>query len=281
MMTEYNFSNRTVFITGAGSGIGYQTALAFAEAGANIVATDINNDGLEALATELKPLNIQYRYDILDVTDEESYQNQIMDLVESNIIPDIIINNAGVGFLRAFENTSFQEWRTTLDINVLGVVFGCRLFMNVWKQHDIQQGHLVNISSMAAYTPVPNMAAYAASKYAVEGFSEVLRLELADTDITVSCIHPGVINTPIVHDVAKFTMPPEQIERLQKHYKEDGVTPESVAQDIVKGVSNKTATVLSGKGTLMINLLRRILTKSAFRKLIISEGRKIGFLPLK
>lgn len=279
-MNSNNFTGKTVFITGAGSGIGYQTAIAFAEKGANIIACDVSPEGLVLLGSEVVDLGVSYTSFSFDVTDEEKYRSIVKGLGERNIIPDIVINNAGLGFIRDFLSLSMDEWRTTFDVNVMGVVFGCRFFSDLWKERGMA-GHLVNLSSMAAYTPAPNMTAYAASKYAVEGLSSSLNLEFADTDIQITCIHPGVINTPIVHNPDHFSFPKEQTERLQKHYREKGASPRSVADDIVRGVETKAGTVLTGPGTTFINLMKRLLPKSVFLKIILNESRKIGLMPQK
>jgi len=275
-----DFQGKTVFITGAGSGIGYQTALVFAGEGATIVATDVNPAGLEQLRQEIEHLGGQCHCYSLDVTDETAYVALAEQLAESGPLPDIVINNAGLGVISPFLETSTADWRLTLDVNVLGVALGCRLFSGLWKQRAMP-GHLVNVSSMAAFSPPANLSAYVASKYAVEGLSEVLAMELQDYDIAVSCVHPGVINTAIVHDTSLMKMDPAQIERLQRHYVEEGVHPRVVAEDILKGVRNKAGTILSGKDVGKIAFLKRLLPRKVFRRVLIGASRKIGYLPEK
>jgi len=277
-MSEKAFNEKTVLITGAGSGIGFETALAFGKRGADIIATDINLAGLEELKPQVEALGVQCLIHILDVRDEHAWLSLANELELQGSTPDIVVNNAGLGYIKSFADTSASDWRMTLDVNVLGVVFGCRTFLDTWKQQKIA-GHLVNISSMAAYTPLPNMAAYAASKFAVEGFSSALSMELDVDGISVSCIHPGVIDTPIVHNPAMVSLTTEQLSKLQKHYRDEGVHPRVVAEDIVKGVLNKSGTVLSGKDTLSIALMKRILPRKAFQKMIIKAAKQIGYLP--
>ena len=274
------FSSKTVFITGAGSGIGYQTALVFAEQGADIIATDVNLVGLEQLKPEVEQLGRQCHIHTLDVTDETAYQALVEQLDASGQLPDIVVNNAGLGVISPFLETTTADWNLTLNINVLGVALGCRLFATLWKQRGMP-GHLVNISSMAAFTPPANLSAYAASKYAVEGLSEVLAMELQEFNIAISCVHPGVINTAIVQDSSRMNMAPSEIERLQRHYVEQGVHPRVVAEDIANGVHRGEGTILSGKGVAKLALLKRLLPRKTFRKLLIDASRKMGYLPLK
>ncbi len=275
-----HFTGKRVFITGAGSGIGYQTALVFAEAGADIIATDMNVSGLEQLRPEVEKLGRQCLTLCLDVTAEAAYLALVEQLETSDMVPDIVVNNAGLGIMAPFLETTTADWELTLNVNVIGVARGCRLFASLWQRRDMP-GHLVNVSSMASISPPANLSAYVASKYAVEGLSEVLAMEFLGSDITISCLHPGVINTAIVQDAARMKMPPSEIARLQRHYVEKGVHPRVVAQDILGGVLNGKGTILSGKGVRNTALLKRLLPRRTFRKLLIEGSRKMGYLPQK
>jgi len=276
-MAKRDFMGKSAFITGAGSGIGYEVALAFAREGADIVATDVNQEGLDKLRPAVESLGVKYRSDILNVADEQAFQKLAEQLADEGSLPDIVVNNAGIAFLDSFANTSSEQWRLTLDVNVLGVAWGSRIFINLWQQAG-KPGHLVNIASAASVTPVPNMAAYAASKYAVEGLCEVIAMEQAGSDIHVSCVHPGVINTAIVQHNEKMAMPAEQVERLQRHYIEKGDHPSVVADAIVNGVKKNKGNIFVGPGTSVAPILKRLLPRSLFRALLRSEARKIGYL---
>jgi NAD(P)-dependent dehydrogenase (short-subunit alcohol dehydrogenase family) len=276
-MAKHDFMGKSAFITGAGSGIGYEVALAFARAGADVVATDLNQEGLDKLRPEIERFGVKYRSGILNVADEQAFQNLAEQLAAEGSLPDIVVNNAGIAFLDSFANTSGEQWRLTLDVNVLGVASGSRIFINLWQQAG-KPGHLVNIASGASVSPVPNMAAYAASKYAVEGLCEVIAMELADSNIQVSCVHPGVINTAIVQHNEKMAMPAEQVERLQRHYIEQGDHPSVVADAILKGVKKNKGNIFVGPGTTMAPIMKRLLPRRLFRALLRSEARKIGYL---
>ena len=104
-----------------------------------------------------------------------------------------------------------------------------------------------------------------------------LAMELAADDISVSSIHPGVIDTAIVHNPAMLGLKAEQLEKLQKYYRDEGVHPRVVAADIVKGVLNKSGTVRSGKGTFGLALMKRILPRKVFRKMILKAAREMGY----
>ena len=102
-------------------------------------------------------------------------------------------------------------------------------------------------------------------------------MELAGSDIHVSCVHPGVINTAIVQHNERVDVPAEQIARLQRHYRDHGVQPSVVADAIVKGVAAKKDTILVGPGTTQGPLLKRLLSRRLFRKLMLAEAGKIGY----
>lgn len=268
---------KRVFITGAASGIGYEIALAFAREGADIIATDIDQDGLNALADMVEVMGRNYRVVTLDVTDEAAFASLFSELAASGELPDIAVNNAGIGFMGSFAETDNSAWRRVLDINVMGVVNGCRAFLQARTPAD-GPGLLVNISSGASISPLPNMSAYAASKCAVEGFSEVLAMELQDSRVGVMCVHPGVINTPIVSHPELARVPAEQLARLQAYYVDKGVPPSEVAQAIIKGVKSGNGTVFAGPGVGMTALLKRLLPRRRFRALVVSKAREIGYL---
>jgi short-subunit dehydrogenase len=276
-LSKHNFAGKSVFVTGAGSGIGYAIALAFAGAGTDIIATDVSQEGLDRLRPEVENHGVKCRLEILNVADDQAFQALADQLASDNSLPDIVVNNAGIAYVDSFVNTTQEQWRRTLDVNVLGVVSGSRIFSQLWLQAG-KPGHLVNIASAASITPVPNMAAYAASKYAVEGLCEVMAMELEDSNIHVSCVHPGIIKTTILQHNDRLAIPAEQLQRLQRYYVDNGVDPSVVAQDILNGVNKKTNTIFTGPGTTLAPFLKRIMSRPLFRSLLRREARKVGYL---
>ncbi len=276
-MTGGTSKGKMVFITGAGSGIGFEVALAFARDGAAIIATDVVQAGLDRLRPEVEKLGVLFRDALLDVCDEKAFESVAALLAAEGQLPDIVVNNAGIGYMNPFLQTTPEQWRRTLDINVLGVAWGSRVFVRLWQERGIA-GHLVNIGSAASVTPMPNMAAYAASKYAVEGLCEVLQMELAETPIRVSCVHPGVINTAIVTHDERSDLPREQVQRLQRHYREKGAHPSVVANAIVNGVKSGKPNIFTGPGTGLPPILKRLLPRSVFRRLLTKAAGDSGYL---
>lgn len=137
-MSGKNFSGKSVFVTGAGSGIGYAIALGFAEAGADIIATDISREGLDSLRPAVECHGVKCRLETLNVANEQDFQLLADQLVADNALPDIVVNNAGIAYLDSFANTTGEQWRRILDVNVLGVVYGSRFAIKTLTQGRVR-----------------------------------------------------------------------------------------------------------------------------------------------
>ncbi len=278
MRPFHDLSGKCVFITGAASGIGYEMALAFAREGADIIASDVQQPGLDALAERVTALGRRCRTATLDVTDEAAFDELFVALAADGELPDIVINNAGIGFMGGFLDTDASMWRRVLEVNVTGVANGCRAFLAARGERD-SPAVLVNVASAASITPMPNMSAYAASKYAVEGLSEVLAMELAGSPVSVICVHPGVINTAIVSHPELSRVPAEQVQRLQAYYQAKGAPPTTVAEDLVAAVrAGDVSNLYTGEGVRLTSLLKRLLPRRRFRRLLLDKAREIGYL---
>ncbi|MDT4880298.1 putative oxidoreductase EphD [compost metagenome] len=138
---------------------------------------------------------------------------------------------------------------------------------------------VINVASAAALFPSPSMAAYAASKHAVYGLSEVLKMELSDTEVQVTTVCPGIINTPIVanHNNISPSVELEQLKRLQHYYQSKGCSPDLVAESIVRAVGGKRDLILVGPFARLIFQLRRI-SVGLLRRIVLNDARKIGYL---
>ena len=173
---EY-FGDTLVSVTGAGSGIGRATALAFAREGAELVISDIDEAGVKDTAAQIAARGgVAHAY-TLDVADAEAVERFAEQVSAEHGVPDIVVNNAGVGQAGLFLDTPREEYDRVLDINFGGVVNCCRSFGRRLVDRGTG-GHIVNVSSMAAYSPQQMMNAYATSKAAVFMFGDCLRAEL-------------------------------------------------------------------------------------------------------
>jgi NAD(P)-dependent dehydrogenase (short-subunit alcohol dehydrogenase family) len=272
-----DLKGRQVLVTGAASGIGLECARAFATRGARLVLSDVNERALEAARAELAEGGVPCVAHACDVASEASVL-ELAAAVDSAVGPlDILVNNAGVAYLGGFEETPLSEWRRIHDINVMGIVHCVRAFLPAMREAGGAR-KIVNVASTAGFAPMPNMAAYAASKHAVVGLSEVLAMELHDTDISVLVVCPGIINTAIVHvSPTASGMSAAQIEKLQRYYATDGCHPRVVAGDVVRSIENDDIFLFTGPlaklGHFGVRLSRRVA-----RRLAIGTARKSGYL---
>ena len=273
-----NLTNKWVLITGSAVGIGYETAIAFAKSGANIIATDINISSLSTVINDCKNENVQVEAFELNVTNPDRFQEIITELNAKRIEVDILVNNAGIGWFGSIEDHTLDKWRTTFDVNIMGVINGTCAFLSSFKASN-QEKHIVNISSLAAISPAMNMSAYATSKYAVMGFTDTLGIECSGTQVGVTCVHPGVINTAIVHGTDTGNAVSEKhLNNLQSYYQEHGSLPTVVAQDIVKGVQENQARVFTGASAKPTSILKRLLSSKQMWKISHYLSKKIGFI---
>ncbi|BFM16739.1 SDR family NAD(P)-dependent oxidoreductase [Maricurvus nonylphenolicus] len=266
-------------ITGSGSGIGYELAIGFSQQGYSIIATDIHLDTLAKVERQLKKNNASYQCHALDVTDPTQWQSLKQALDEQGIIPDVLVNNAGIGYFAPLQETPPAIIDKTLDINVKGIIYGYQTFIGA-MQSDNKPRTLVNIASAASKTPMPNMAVYAASKSAVEGLTDVIAMELAETKVHTMCVHPGIINTPIVQNRAMIgnAISDNQVLRLQRHYEDEGCHPKDVANDIIHAVAREQRVLYTGPSALLSGIASRLLPKRFMDRSLRKQAAAVGYL---
>jgi NAD(P)-dependent dehydrogenase (short-subunit alcohol dehydrogenase family) len=241
-MTDALFAGQLAVITGAGSGIGRATALAFAERGADVVVCDVDLDAARRTAELAGLLGARcdaYRVDVADGKAMAAFAAEAG-------IPDILVNNAGVGHQGTFLATTEEEWRRVLDVNLWGVIHGCRAFGAAMAERggaERRAGHIVNVASAAAYLPSKDLAAYATSKAAVLMASDCLRAELAGSGIRVSVICPGFVHTNISRTFTFSGFSGNELEakreRATRLFARRGFPPDKVAEQIVAAVRRR------------------------------------------
>jgi NAD(P)-dependent dehydrogenase (short-subunit alcohol dehydrogenase family)/pimeloyl-ACP methyl ester carboxylesterase len=237
---EY-FGDTLVSVTGAGSGIGRETALAFAREGAEVVVSDIDEASVKDTAARIAARGgVAHAY-TLDVSDADAVERFAERVCAEHGVPDIVVNNAGIGHAGGFLDTPPEQWDRVLDVNLGGVVNGCRAFARRLVEHGTG-GHIVNIASMAAYSPQAMMSAYCTSKAAVYMFGDCLRAELDAAGVGLTTVCPGVIDTNIVHttrfDVPALSEQDIQMrrEQIEKMFRARRYGPDKVAKAIVSAV---------------------------------------------
>ncbi|HVV11726.1 SDR family oxidoreductase [Amycolatopsis sp.] len=253
---------KLIVVTGAGSGIGRATARAFAAQGAEVVVCDLD----EAAARETGGHAYQ-----VDVSDEAAMRKFADDVVTEHGVPDIVVNNAGVGHAGSFLSTTNDEWQRVLDVNLWGVIHGCQVFGKLLAERG-EGGHIVNVASAAAYLPAKSLAAYATSKAAVLMLSDCLRAEVSGRGIGVSTICPGLVNTNITRTTTFSGVSAAEQARKQasatKAYQRRNFGPEKVAAEIVRAVAEGKATVpvtAEAKAALVLSRLSPAALRAAVR----------------
>ncbi|MFD0342812.1 SDR family oxidoreductase [Streptomyces sp. NPDC127117] len=241
------FGGRLVLVTGAAGGIGRATAFAFAEAGARVVAVDRDAEGAARTAEMARLIGAPAAWgEAVDVSDEQAMEKLAEKVAAEYGIVDVLVNNAGIGLSGSFLDTTSEDWKNVLDVNLWGVIHGCRIFGRQMAERG-QGGHIVNTASAAAYQPSRALPAYSTSKAAVLMLSECLRAEFADRSIGVSAICPGIVNTNITATTHFAGADATEEKRLRKRtsrlYGLRNYPPERVADAILKAVARNQAVV--------------------------------------
>ena len=257
-MGRDRFAGRTVLVTGAASGIGRETALALARAGANLVVCDVNGAAVEQTAADARALGRSVLVRTVDVSRRDAMAAFAADVQAEVGAVDILMNNAGVGLGARFLDTTLEDWEWVIGINLWGVVLGCHFFVPPMVARGTG-GHVVNVSSAAGFLATAPLLAYATTKFAVFGLSEALRDELHPHGIGVTTICPGIINTPITRTSRMRGRMASDAGRaaLVAAYEKRNYGPQHVADAIVQAIArNRTVVPVSPEAWAMYWLKR-------------------------
>ena len=257
-MTRIN--GAAVAITGAANGIGRALAEACIARGADVAIADRDESGLRAVAADLAKSGRKISVHPLDVAQAEYVQAFSTAAISAHPGLNIIINNAGVSLFGRFHETSHDDMAWLMDINFWGVVHGTRAFLPHLKTRP--EAHIVNLSSIFGIIAPPGQTAYAAAKFAVRGFSESLRHELAQANspVHLSVVHPGGIKTGIARSSrvgAFMTDNKRRADMLDRFEAFTETTPEMAAKTILDGVEANAPRILIGKDAKRMDLLQR------------------------
>ncbi|MCB1703859.1 MAG: SDR family NAD(P)-dependent oxidoreductase [Halioglobus sp.] len=243
-------------ITGAGSGIGRALALQLNGEGCELFLSDINTDALNETIAMLRRKEIPVDGQMLDVASKEGVHSWAERIGNIKGHVDIVVNNAGVALMATVEESDYADQEWLMGINFWGVVYGTQAFLPLLRNSS--QGHLINVSSVFGLIGVPTQSAYNAAKFAVRGYTEALRQEMAGTNVHVCCVHPGGIKTNIAR-VARGgdqSLTPEErgreFERLAK------TTPEVAAQKIIGAIEKRKKRLLIGLDAIVISAMSRL-----------------------
>ena len=248
---------KSAIVTGAGSGIGQALAIELGRSGAHVAISDVDTEGLAVTEKRLKDIGVHVKSDRLDVTEREAFLLYADAVAEHFGKVNQIYNNAGIAFTGDIEVSQFKDIERVMDVDYWGVVNGTKAFL----PHLISSGdgHVVNVSSVFGLFAVPGQAAYNSAKFAVRGFTEALRQEmaLAGHPVKVSCVHPGGIKTAIARNAtAAEGLDPGELAKAFDA-KLASTTPEKAAEVILDGVRKNKARILIGRDAKMFEIVIR------------------------
>lgn len=245
-------SDRVAVVTGAGSGIGRAVSLELARRGADVALVDIDEERLSEVQAAVEAMGRTASTHVVDVASREQMASLPEQVLAEHGAVNILVNNAGVSVDLPFEQQSHEDLEWITGINYLGVLHGCEYFLPHLREAD--EAHIVNVSSSAGLTGMKGQSSYSASKFAVRGLSECLYLELADSSVGITCVHPGAVATNIL-DAGR--MAPERREQLQRLFA-IAMSPERAARLIVDAVEKNRFEKVFGVESRMLSYMKRL-----------------------
>ena len=266
-MTVPNWKN-SILITGAGSGFGAALALKYAAEGWNVAVTDIDEERARQTNFKSKEFGGDSFCMQLDITNQEHWQQAYNRVLQKWGGLQILVNNAGVAAAGNVEDTSMDDWHWVLDIDLMGVVRGCHQFAGLMKRQE--SGHIVNISSFAALTGLPFIAAYGVAKAGVVALSEALRAEMHPFGVGVTVACPAFVKTGLL-DSFRSPHADKHIDTLDKvgsWMETSGVSADQVAEEIAKAVRENKFLLLTHSATRWAWRMKRWFPQRYFNMLV-------------
>ncbi|MGR8931658.1 MAG: SDR family NAD(P)-dependent oxidoreductase [Gammaproteobacteria bacterium] len=277
MKQKQAFKDKVVIVTGASSGIGRATALAFAREGATTVLAARSQDRLDQAAMEIRQVNDRVRVIPTDVSDRQQAERLVRQVETEFGRVDVLINNAGGGAVGTIDNERFvDDARHLLEVDFFGKVYCTQAVLPIMRKQG--SGSIVNLSSVVGRKAFPRFGAYSSAMHAVAAFSDALRQELRSSGIHVATIHPAFTQTALLDGIAESEWPaPFRYMRP--------LTPEAVAVKIVKAVKQhsprvvipwqpRTVMLMEAISARLGDSMVRLLAKPWFMRLIgMHKGR--------
>jgi NAD(P)-dependent dehydrogenase (short-subunit alcohol dehydrogenase family) len=254
-MPTHRFVDQVVVVTGAASGIGRATAIAFAREGARLHLVDRTEAPLRQAAAAIVAAGGTATAHTADCADAAAVQAVAERVLAADGRVDVLFNNAGVMTAGPFERISLDEWERVMGVNFWGVLHGVRAFLPAMISRG--RGHIVNTSSMAGLVSLPHIAPYAASKHAVVGLTSGLAADLAPHGIGVTLLCPGATRTGIMRS-GPMDLPGNAAARLRHALDRWAPKPEGVAEKVLDAVAQRRPLVTTGMDMVPLWWLQRL-----------------------
>ena len=273
----WTLSGGVAVITGAASGIGAALAVNLARRGMALALVDLNPAGLEATATQARAAGVKVSTHVLDVSDRAGVAALPAAVLEQHGRVTVLVNNAGVALGGLFEQVSEEDFDWLMSINFGATVRLTRAFLPVLAREPAAQ--LANVSSIFGIIAPPGQSAYAASKFAVRGFSESLRheLEMSHSPVGVTLVHPGGVRTSISENARlSKSLDEAEVKREQANWRSLlSLAPEKAAEIIAVAIERRDARVLVGSDAKGAALVQRLFPVSYWKHVARDLARRI------
>ncbi|MBO4868783.1 MAG: SDR family NAD(P)-dependent oxidoreductase [Clostridia bacterium] len=266
-MTPYGINRKTVVITGASGGFGSELCkILINEHGCRVIGIGRSREKFEELSQSLGDRKNKFRYVLFDVSVRENWQRFAKKLEKKDIIPDLLINNAGImPPFEKFEDEDGETAKSVMDVNFMSVVYGCEAMIPLLLRSA--EGGIVNVASSAAFSPVVGIAIYSASKGAVKNFTQSLCEEMRGR-LYIGCVFPGFSETGLFRDSRLTEEDLSFIGGL-------GTDKAEIAAAIVRGIANGRKLIVCGKDSQMMTALSSVAPSSAnalYTKVLTESG---------
>ena len=273
MAERMRLDGRTAVITGAGGGIGRAIAISLARRRCHLALADIDEAGMAVTAELTRGYGVRVTRHRLDVADRAAVADFPTLVAAEHTGVNLLVNNAGVAVGGTFEQVSEEDFEWLFEINFWGVVRMTRAFLPALRKGG--DARIVNLSSVFGLVAPPEQVAYAASKFAVRGFSEALRHELEGSGVGVTVVHPGGVATSISEKArVPAGVSAEEVEHRRERFRKLlRLPPEVAGEAIVRGIERRQARVLVGSDAKLISVIARLLPVSYWKVLALRAGK--------
>jgi NAD(P)-dependent dehydrogenase (short-subunit alcohol dehydrogenase family) len=258
-MPPRTVTDKKVLITGAASGIGRATAAAAAARGARLFLTDVNAEELDRAAEQIRGSGGTVEYArALDISDHDAVKSMADEIHADNDSLDIVMNVAGIAVWGTVETLTHEQWRRTIDVNLMGPIHVLECFVPQMIRAR-RGGHIVNVSSAAGIFGLPWHAPYSATKFGLRGVSEVLRFDLRRNDIGVHLVCPGAVDTGLVEtvEIAGVDKESPSIRKERARFQRHAAGPQQAAERIIRGIERNRYWVYTSNDIRVAHFLQR------------------------